>query len=82
MRLFKKLKEKSAKIDSMSRQGLLELAIDLSDENNKFHCQKCKARLSFFKMIVKSKSVNIGEYYNIKCRCCKYVNKIKKEVMK
>ena len=78
MKLIQKLKEKKKRFDNMSMEGLSELANDLQDTKGKLYCQYCEKLMPMFKMIVKAKSVEIGETYKIKCRRCKKINIITK----
>lgn len=75
---LKKLSSKLVKIESMGMEGLLELANDLSNENNIIHCKYCGNLLNILKMPILIKSVKIGETYKITCKHCKKENVITK----
>lgn len=49
------------------------------NDDSKFRCQKCKALLPFLRTILKAKSVNNLESFEMKCKKCGYINLIKKE---
>ena len=73
---WKKISAKMVKIESMGMEGILELANDLSNENNIIHCKYCKNLLNILKMPILIKSIKIGETYKIKCSHCKKDNVI------
>ena len=73
-----KFNDKLAKIGDMGMEGILELANDLSNENNVIHCKYCGNLLNILKMPILVKSVKIGETYKIKCSHCKKENVITK----
>jgi len=84
-KIYKKLRDINNKIGEVEKKGydgLFDLCDDLQNEDNKLHCEKCGNLLPVFLMLVKAKSVKVGETYTIKCRKCKHLNEIKKGVWK
>ena len=75
---FHKLNSKIGEIERIGMSGLLEMANDLSNENNVIHCKYCGNLLNIIKMPILVKSVKIGETYKIKCSHCKKDNVITK----
>lgn len=75
---WKKLSSKIGEIERMGMLGLIEMANDLSNENNIIHCKYCGNLLNILKMPILIKSVKIGETYKIKCSHCKKDNVITK----
>ena len=75
---IKKINEKVDRLEKLGREGLIELACDLSNENNILHCKYCGHLLNVLKMPILIKSVKIGETYKIKCSFCKKENVITK----
>ena len=75
---FKRLNDKLVRLENMGREGLIELAHDLSNETNIIHCKYCGHLLNVLKMPIIIKSVKIGETYKIKCGFCKKENVITK----
>lgn len=75
---FRKLSKKIGEIERLGMEGILEMANDLSNENNVLHCKYCGNLLNILKMPVLIKSVKIGETYTIKCKHCQKDNVITK----
>ena len=74
----KKINDSFVKIENMGMEGILELAHDISNEDNIIHCKYCGSLLNILKMPILIKSVKIGETYKIKCGHCKKENIITK----
>ena len=70
--------KKIDKLYAMGNEGILELANDLSNEDNIIHCKYCGSLLNILKMPILIKSVKIGETYRVKCSHCKKFNVITK----
>jgi len=62
-------------------ENFLWLHETFTNNENAYHCDKCKRRLSIFMLLVKSK-VPVGSYFYVKCRHCKHENKRKHEFEK
>ena len=77
--MFKKLKEKLRAFDDFQKQGLIDLACDYGneDKDNMLNCSKCGSKLGLWKMVYHARKVQRGDYYKIRCKNCKHVNKIK-----
>ena len=75
---IRKLNESFVKFENLGREGILELACDLQDKNNKINCQYCGSLLNLLKMPILASNVRLGETYKIKCNHCKKVNVIVK----
>ena len=75
---FHKVSNKLCEIERIGMEGILEMANDLSNENNVLHCKYCGNLLNILKMPILVKSVKIGESYRLKCSHCKRLNVIEK----
>jgi len=72
----KKINKAFIRFETLGMSGLLEMANDLSNENNVIHCKYCGNLLNVLKMPILVKSVKIGETYKLKCSHCKKDNVI------
>jgi len=68
---IRRINEKMVGIENMGHEGIIELACDLQNNQSKLHCPNCSGIMPVFRMILKSKSVNMGEQYQIRCPHCK-----------
>ena len=75
---LKKLNDAFVKFENIGREGIFELANDLTNEKNVIHCKYCGNLLNVLKMPILIKGVKIGETYQIKCNHCKRINMITK----
>jgi hypothetical protein len=63
-------------------ENVLDLSFTIQDKTSKIYCKNCQRMLPLFRLILKSKSCKNNCIFQFKCRKCKYVNMIKKEVIK
>lgn len=75
---IRKLNKAFVKFENMGREGMIELACDLQNKDNKMFCQYCGSMLNLLKMPIIASNVKVGETYMIRCNHCKKINTITK----